>query len=361
MNQRIIVACCTLVLPFLVSAQYFIVDTIRGLDIYDQVSLFPDVIPPVSKSAWPEDASTAINTYLKFKMLSQVQGNESENVFETVFPNEEHFGGQSEFDFDVSANNREFISLLVSYSFTGAYTEYANEYFSFSSKHGEHLTLQDFFEGENYDAVGKMVSTECAMYIHEYLAELDMNEEYAEGKKEMYEECLLSFPEVGFPSTHFYLTDSTIVFTRYRCSNHMMAALDDLWEFHVPKSFEELRPYLSEKGRSLLLKEVVSQRRDALPPEDKILRGTLDGKYPIIALFSSLEGPYLSGVYWYEKYKTPIDLYSGSKKDGVYEFWEKKGDQKIARLEFVYDNGQIIGTWEKADGTGSLPLVLSVH
>lgn len=360
MNRHFVVACCMLVLPQLLRAQYFAVDTIKAVDIYDQVSRFPKVIPPESKSAWPEDAANTINTYLKYKLLTQVHGKEVENIFEVVFPTEENFGGQSEYDFDVLANNLNFISLLVSYSFTGAYTEYADEYFSFSSKHGEHLTLQDLFEGNNYQTVGKMVSTECVMSIHEYLAELDMEEEFAEDKKEMYEECLMSFPEEGFPSSTFYLTDSTIVFTEHRCSNHMMAALDDLWDFHVSMSFESLRPYLTDKGRALLLNEVIDLKADARPPEDKILHGTLDGKYPIVALFSSLEGPYLSGVYWYDKYKTPIDLYSGTLNEGVYEFWEVKDDKRTSRLEFMYQNGQIMGMWEKADGTDSLPLVLSV-
>jgi len=360
MIRNLVVACCMFALPYVLSAQYFSVDTIKALDIYEQASSFPEIIPPESKSAWPEDAAQTINTYLKYKLLSQVQGKGAANIFEVVFPNDENFGGQSEFDFSVLANNSNYLSLRISYSFTGAYTEYTDEYFSFSSQNGEHLTLHDLFEGNNYQTVGKMVSTECVMTIHEYLAELDMEEEDAEDKKMMYQECLESFSEGGFPSYTFYLTDSTIVFTRYRCSNHMMAALDDLWEFNVPMSFEEVRPYLSDKGKKLLFREALDLKAGVHVPESKILRGTLDGKYPIVALFSSLDGTYLSGVYWYDKYRTPIDLYSGSVNEGVYEFWEMKDDQRTARIEFMYQNGQIIGVWEKADGSNSLPLVLRV-
>ena len=360
MNRHLFVACWIFALPYVLSAQYFTVDTIKAVDIYDQASRFPEVIPPNSKSAWPEDAANTINTYLKYKLLTQVQGKEAENIFGVVFPNEENFGGQSEFDFSVLANNRQFISLLISYSFTGAYTEYSDEYFSFSSHNGEHLRLYDFFEGDNYTVVGDLVSKECVNTINAFLADLDAEDEYSQDQRGMYKECLESFADGGFPSNTFYLTDSTMVFTRYRCSNHMMAALDDLWKFHVPMSFEQLRPYLSDKGRRLLLHETLDIPANVHLPEDKILRGTLDGKYPITALFSGLTGNYLTGVYWYDNYKIPIELYGSRLTEGVYEFWEMKDDKRIARFEFMYQNGQIVGVWEKADGSASLPLVLRV-
>lgn len=340
--------------------QYFSVKEYRAEDPYDGESVFPELIAPISKNAWPEISAERINYYLKYDVLSKVHGNEGENIFSEVFPPEGEFGGEGEYNYLFYSNNNTFVSLSIDNSFTGAYTEYHDRSYSFNSRNGEHLTLYDFFKGSNYDEVMQKASDACAGIIQNHLETLDEEDEFLEDKRELYKDCLHYFAGEGTSYFNFYLTDSTFVLTHYRCSNHMMAALDDLWDFQVPFTFEELKPYLSDEGLSILFNEARETSPDAHVPEQKVMSGSLDGKYPIHAIFRRLSGDYLNGVYWYDKYMKPISIYGNRMDDGTFEFWEEVKGNKIARIELVYQNGQIMGVWERVDGSNSLPMVLRI-
>ncbi len=350
-------------LPLSLSAQYFSIREVHGVDSWDQESVFPEVIPPEHKSASPEWAATKINTVLQYRMLSTVYdpGNEDKNIFSEVFPPEGEIGGQSEFSYDVNVNNGKLFSITISYAGTGAYTEYYSSDFNFLTETGEYIQLSDLFTPESADQLGEIVSDIFASEIRYYLDTLTDADEFANEKREMYEDCLNWFNGSGFPSSTFYLKDSSIVFTAERCSNHMMAALDDLWEFSTEMRFSDIEPYLSEKGAKILHGKYLSFSGDQLLPENKVLSGYLDGKYPITAIFSSLSGSYLNGVYWYNKYKKPIALYGEVMDNGKMKFHEEVNGKKIAVIECEWQNNQLMGVWEKADGSVSYPLVLRVE
>ena len=350
---------------FLLSAsvshgQYFSVKEFRVEDPYEGESVFPEILAPISKSAWPEMAAERINYYLKYDVLSKVHGNEGENIFSEVFPPQGEFAGEGEYNYLFYSNNNKFVSISIDNSFTGAYTEYQDRSYSFNSRNGEHLTHHDFFEGNNYDKVMQKASKACAEIIQNYLETLDVEDEFFEDKREMYEGCLHHFESEGTSYFNFYLTDSTFVFTRYRCSNHMMAALDDLWDFQVAFTFDELKPYLSDEGLSILINQAREMSPDTHVPEQKVMNGSLDGKYPIHAIFRSLSGDYLNGVYWYDKYMKPISIYGNRMDDGTFVFWEEVKGKKFARIELIYQNGQIMGVWERVDGSNSLPIDLRI-
>jgi hypothetical protein len=337
--------------------QYFSIQERRADDPYEGESIFPEIVAPDSKSAFPELAAERINTYLKYDVLMKVHGNEGDSLFSEVFPKENDIGGQGEFSYRVVCNNPRIFTMEISNSFTGAYTEYMDRYYSFDAHTGEHLILHDFFEGAQFGSIITMAAKECASMIRNYLATMDREEEYAQDKTDMYYDCLTNFEGDGVPYFGFYLTDTNMVLTYGRCSNHMMAALDDLWEFNIPFSFETLKPYLSPKGRSLIFNEAGAE--STFPPEQKVLTGTLDGKYPIHAIFNSLSSYYgLSGVYWYDKYQKPIPIYGSITGENTYEFWEEEESVRVARLELVFQNGQLMGVWERVDGSSSFPVDL---
>lgn len=43
-------------------------------------------------------------------------------------------------------------------------------------------------------------------------------------------------------------------------------------------------------------------------------------------------------------------------ENGTFEFWEELNGEKTARIELMYQNGQIMGVWEKVDGSNSFPI-----
>jgi len=132
-----------------VSAQYFTFSDIVEYDMYETESKFPLV-----NSTTNPKAAERINTYLHFAELTKVLGNEEGSIFSNVFPTEEAFWGQTGFSYTVFRNDETFLSIGISYDNTGAYTEYYTDYFTFISKTGEHVLLEDFFASTPLMTIG---------------------------------------------------------------------------------------------------------------------------------------------------------------------------------------------------------------
>lgn len=343
-------------------SQYFQIVEIKAVDGNEFESIFPEVQARSGQDDFAKTAANRINTYLQYHLLSHVYGKESDNIFENVFPPEGEFYGQSEFSYRINVNNEKIFSVTIDYATTGAYIEYVNESFNFSAETGEHITLDDLFNDEQRRKIGTEVANSCASQISHFLKNIDESDAYAEDYHVLYDECLEYFQEMNdFPSHYFYMTEDGIVFKAYRCSNHMMAALDELWEFEIPYSIEAL----SSNLRPQLVKTLMSNGNwvsvDNQIPSYKVLTGTVDDKYPITAVFSNLNSDFLHGAYWYDKYKKPITLSGKRTDDGRYLFEEETNGKVTANIEFILQNDQFKGVWEKTDQSSSLPIVLRIE
>lgn len=354
----------TLFLAFIsniVISQYFQIDEVKEIDGNGFESVFPIVQSKLEQDSYSKIAAHRINTYLQYKLLGNVYEKDLSNIFKDVFPPEGEFHGQSEFSYVIHENNETIFSLTINYAATGAYMEYVNECFNFSSETGEHLTLDDLFNYDHRTRIGGEMARTCASQIEEFLEGVDESDSYAEDYHSLYDGCLEYFKELrDFPSNQFYFQQEEIVFKAYRCSNHMMAALDELWEFEIPFRLEDLKTSFRPEFVRVLFEKGNWVSIDDQAPSHKVLTGTVDGKYPITAVFSNLSGDYLYGVYWYDKYKKPIMLSGKKAEDGRYVFVEEINGKKIANVTFILKKDQFIGSWEKIDGSSSLPIVLRI-
>lgn len=342
-------------------SQYFQINEIKAIDGNEQESVFPEVQAKSGQDSFSKIAAHRINTYLQYHLLSHVYGKESDNIFEEVFPPEGEYYGQSEFSYAINVNNERIFSVTIEYAMTGAYMEYVNESFNFSAETGEHLTLDDLFDKEQRTKIGTDVARSCAGQIKEFMANIDETDAYAEDYHTLYDDCYAYFQEMkDFPSHYFYMTDDLIAFKAFRCSNHMMAALDELWEFEIPYNIKELSSSLRPELVKMLTGKGNWNSIHELAPSYKVLTGTVDGKYPITAVFSNLNSEYLYGAYWYDKYKKPITLSGKRSDDGRFLFVEEINGKAIANIEFILQKDQFIGVWEKVDHSSSLPIVLRI-
>ncbi|GEM_PF-3112362 len=341
------------------SAQNFVVSEFVQEDQFEMESKFPLLVANDKRQL---DAVVAINTYLQYKFLNKVYKNGiNMDLFSEVFPPEGEFSGQSEFDYTVHANNDRFFCITISYSATGAYTEYYHATHSFSAKTGEHIVLNDLFSSESKEELGEMVSQTFKEEIETFLAQLDENSEYAFEQKDMYSNCMNRYDGKGFPSDEFELTDSSIVFTDERCSNHAMAALDDLWSFATEMKFDAVRSFLSLKGEALIEGKTWNSA-NAIDLSDKLLKGSIkvnDKSAPIKAIISSYYGR-VYGTYWYDRHKTPISLSGEIKENGSMEIWEEVDNKKTGLFKLKPSGGVLEGSWETPDGTKSFPVKLEL-
>ncbi|MCR9171469.1 MAG: hypothetical protein NXI10_03185 [bacterium] len=349
-------------LTFLVGAicahAQFEIDSFVNEDDYN----FPSYFPIIRSSENP-GAAERINQALHYEMLEKVYQEDDENRFDKVFPPEGEFHGASEFEYEIFANNGRYLSLAISCAYTGAYSEYHTMYFTFDAKSGQPIRLTDLFSEESLSELSEWVTSSIFGEITAFMNTIDTEDEegYGAEQYEMYQECADWYAETKELSEEYYfMTDTSIVFIKGRCSNHMMAALDDLWDFHEEYTLEELDHMLSDDGGALLAGEPLSFEYNSVS-DGKILEGKIAGKYPITMIIKNSMGDRYYGVYWYNKVKEPIELIGWTDVAGFLQLTEKVNDKKTGSFNLqVMQGGVLDGEWSNADETKTFDIRLSI-
>lgn len=137
-----------------------------------------------------------------------------------------------------------------------------------------------------------------------------------------------------------------------RCSNHAMAALDDVGDITVKIPAAELQPALTPYGATL-----VRQDGDAPappPPLGRELHGRLGGLAITMKLEPLRDGVDTGGWYAYDKYRTHIAL--TVHKDGdTLRATEQTASQ--GRFDLTIAGGALAGTWTDKDDRKLLSVV----
>jgi len=336
------------------SAQ-FEIEVFSKQDIYDMASEFPLI-----RSKKKPDAARRVNEVLHLVMLEKVFSEDDADRFDAVFPKEGDFGGAAEFEYEIITNNERYFSVGITCSYTGAYTEYMTRYFNFDAKTGQQIVLSDIFAETPLVDLATWVNQSIESEIVDFIDELDETDEYQNEQIWMYTECLEWISDSDELSENsFYITDSTMVFVRGRCSNHMMAALDDLWDFYVTYPMDQLESMMNDNGIALLNGKALEFGQNGAP-EYKILEGTIGDKYPITAMIHNSYETTYSGWYWYNAVKAPIRL-SGTinEQTGMLNLTEDVDGNTTGEMEFmIFSDGELVGTWTNAAGDKNLKIVL---
>lgn len=353
--MRLLTLFIALIGAFSVNAQ-FEIDSFVQEGQYGDANKFPIV-----RSLENAKAAERINTVLHQRMLEKVYREEDDNRFDQVVPPEGEFQGASEFDFEVTANNGRFFSISISCAYTGAYSEYHTTYFNFDAVSGQPVNLLDIFSDAGYSELSDWVTAAIYSEINEFMNGIDVSDEYGSEQFDMYAECISWFDDVQeLPQEAFYMTDSVITFVRGRCSNHMMMALDELWEFHEEYSLVELTTFMSENGKALVYGGTMNFDH-LIVPTGKILQGKIAGKYPITMVLRHSYDNYYSGEYWYNKVKQPIALWGETDNAGYLHLTEKVNEKTTGKFDLqILQGGTLEGEWSNADGTKKLDVVLSI-
>jgi hypothetical protein len=178
----------------------------------------------------------------------------------------------------------------------------------------------------------------------------------------MYEYCLERFENnSSISETEFSIESTEIIFINERCSNHMMAALDELWVLEHAMSIASLMPFLNQNATDLLGKGKWKFSR-SLAIYDKILSGKINKKLAITARirFSEYDGN-VKGVYWYDNQKNPIELIGGFNAENKLILTEIIDGFDAGTFSGVVSQGKYQGFWSSKNGKKSLPFVLSIN
>ena len=248
------------------------------------------------------------------------------------------------------ASPKNILSLQLEGEATGAYPEGFTTYRNFDLRTGNLINLQDLFLPSSYTKVEKLINGKVRKIITDYIAHLKSSSTQDEETAEqimMYESC---FTENTLAYLKFYIEKDQITFVASRCSNHAMQALDDLGSHQLSFKLKDLEKYWSPFAKNLW-----SEAQVAIPSasfQNKLFRGKIDSKYPIMLLVQNVEDDgSLSMVYWYEKSKKLIE-WSGALKSNHLsatenDFYDEGAREYIprAKVEATLTDRTIKGTW----------------
>ena len=239
--------------------------------------------------------------------------------------------GVSSLNYKVLLNNGKLFTVQTAGEFCGAYCEDFNNSYSFDVATGRHITLQDLFTDDGLQSLRHKVYKARVATMQQAIKRLA--KEAAKPKKKnqkkddfeadadetilLYETCITENAathkdEVSSGDTHelayFSIDAKGLTFTHERCSNHAMRALDSIDEFHNHYTFQSLTKNLTAYAKHLLLNDTAKFDK----PNNitgQVYYGSI-GQAPITLLINNQVGDdtMLRAVYFYDKYRQPIDL-----------------------------------------------------
>lgn len=272
-------------------------------------------------------------------------------------------------------NNKRVLGFTFNLEACGAYCENYDMNFYFDTRNGRLLTEGELFNSKTIPQLASIINKENNNTVKQFLKNIKKEAKKSGRTKDeveeqvfIYESCLEG--RIIKDKDSYYknylgkvtILDGIVNFTYERCSNHAMRALDDLWETTKTMKAEELRPYLSEYGKYIILGE-----GDGIVPEinsyAQLYQGKLNNKIDLILYTGDLErnqkknssySHYNQEKYAYTKYKKAIELNldanSNSKEYILIENQENADsiDEK-ARFQFKIKNNKLIGNWISKD------------
>ncbi|AXF84705.1 hypothetical protein DTO96_100415 [Ephemeroptericola cinctiostellae] len=305
-----------------------------------------NVMPLVSSSN--TQADKRINDYLFIDALSQLATQPQAKKTVTPMPASTTYG------YNVVRNDRKVLALNLHMGYCGAYCEESNASYHFDAQTGHHIGLTDVFTNQGIAQLDAKINQLNIARIERTVKHLKSikRDDTTEAQLELYTDCLNSKKErAKEPFNTFYSTfqinNRTVTFTSDRCSNHAMRALDDIGDFDNSLSLTQLTPYLTTYGKALFSQTA----SDTFHPSafGQILYGTL-GNARITMLLEPPQSPNdanessVSGQYFYNQYKTSIELY-GSLKGNTITLTEN--DERTPKtITLTISDASLNGFWQ---------------
>ena len=294
-----------------------------------------------------------------------------------TFPVPESCGvdGLASLDFSVERNDERILSIELGGEGCGAYCEnFSNEY-SFDARTGRRLELDDLLTPQGLAAAGQRILRERERRYRAQMQTLNrelaaLKKQQKAGKKvdvsdteerlDLNKNCLAEVRKGGGSlreeamMVRFSLpAEKGLTFTSERCSNHASRGLDDVYEVETKLSREDVSPWLTAYGKMLLLGE--GQAVEPVSPFGQILHGKIGTAAVTVLLHRPYEDGSLSGIYYYQKYRKPIEL-SGKRTGNHVELVERIAESEQATITLTVGSAPVTGLWQ--DKGKQLPITL---
>jgi len=299
--------CVMLLMPTMVSANDFKMKDIQHPD-FNQ-SHFPFI----SSEKYPQSAAN-INAFMQYDFFEKIF-KEKEFLNKSLSPfrmTDDYRRVHSIYSIEMTEQTN-YLEVEISGDSCGAYCERFNNTYVFDIYSGQLITLIDLLSLDGIKQLKEEVLAKNRKRIEPYLENppVDDSPEFYDGVYYLYKYCydeLEEFHSSVDEDTSFSLKDEAITIIHGRCSNHAARAIDEVGQLVNVFTFKELQPYFSAEG-----KQYLSDQHYQLPSIKtpyKVLHGKIAHKYPI----TILKPKHGSWVYWYDKYRSPLELRESTDK-----------------------------------------------
>ncbi|MCK8504061.1 hypothetical protein [Myxococcus fulvus] len=269
--------------------------------------------------------------------------------------------GLSEQRFSVTRNDGRLLTIHFDIEGCGAYCETYSVAYGFDVRTGRQLNPRELFTPAGVRALVLRMNKEKLRLYREQIAkherELKASNKKApesgtvedlEERLAFNRECLegveANAEEERTRSTfheRWEFTGTEARMTAERCSNHASRALDDVDSVSLALPYASLRPHLTAYGKRALLGEGQGVSGDVF---GQVLRGRI-GKLPIVMMLERHRDDSVSGVYFYEKHRKPIEL-DGRVEGGKLELRERDAEgNPAASLRLEVGKSLLRGEW----------------
>ena len=310
----------------------------------------------------PDTAASAnINDRL---FIGQLNGLAPAKPIPTVDSKGLQLDGIASQDFEQVRLDERLLTLRFDAEGCGAYCEDYSVFYSFDLKNGRKLNNEDMFTPAGMRAIAeKMRKEKLRLYknqIAELKQELKTEQKKSVPNREIVEdlqdrltvnlECAERTSQeaseirdgAAFYYTWNFLPQHASLHAG-RCSNHANRALDDVGDITLPLAYAALRPHMTAYGRTMLLREGDAKASNVY---GQILRGNL-GKQAIIMMLEKQDDDSISGVYFYSKYRKPIELYGRAQGKQIALEERNPEGKTMAQLHLQIDGNRLQGEWQQ--------------
>ncbi|WP_312389010.1 hypothetical protein [Chryseobacterium sp.] len=305
--------------------------------------------PLVSYSQNPR-IENKINTFLQVEQLEHIPGAE-ENPSKLVLSGKTSYSNYVYFySWEKMDTPQNILSIAIDGEASGAYPEGFSIWKNFDLRTGNLINAKDLFQSNSIKTVENLIQKKVKKEINDFLVQLKSDKNPSEEVKDqisIYEEC---YTDYKLESIRYYFGKDKIRFIAGRCSNHAMRALDELGDHVVDIPYKDLDKYWSSYAKNLLSG---SEKIDKTSLDNKLYKGTIDGKYPITVLFDQIyDDDSLSVKYWYNKNKKLIEWHGKLKGNHLSllesDYYSEETRMWIlkAAIEADLEGNKITGTWQ---------------
>ncbi|MBS9779600.1 MAG: hypothetical protein KGV51_03140 [Moraxellaceae bacterium] len=322
------------------------------------------VFPKVSYAKNPKIADK-INTFLQITLLKNVP-NSSQNPFKNVQNMSWTSGHTGFYQWQRYQSPNNILSMKIVGIYTGAGLNDFELIYNFDLRNGKLIDIKDVINKQGLDFVVKTANNNMGKKITDFIntnknIKNGLSSDERKAQIDMYQKCLLW---INQQETHWFkhsFTKEGITFVGSRCSDHSSLPLDELGEFNIPISYQKLKPYLTQYGKSLIFNSPKNIQTRNL--NSKIYQGKI-GNYPIHLFVEKItDSGEVFAYYWYDKHKKMIDVRGGFYKNHFSlenKSYNEKLDEFIKQetIELDLYGNKLTGFWQDAKSKKKLKVEL---